>query len=141
MERWNLGLSAGAVAVSFVLASPRFACSVAAGAALEPLNFRGLHRASELFFQGALPGGWQAGFAIRFGLLTLGIAAAFALGAHPVGLVIGLSLMVPSAVIGAWRTRPPIQPDAPALPPDDPAWERWNPWLARERDDDDEDDS
>jgi hypothetical protein len=141
MERWNLGLSAGAVAASFAFASPRFACSVAAGAAIEALNFRGLHRASELFFEGALPGGWQAGFALRFGLLAGGIVAAFVLGAHPIGLVLGLSLMVPAAVIGAWRSRPPIEVDAPSLSPDDPEWERWDPWLARERDEDDEDDS
>jgi hypothetical protein len=139
MERWNLGLSAGAVAASFALASPRFACSVAAGAALEALNFRGLHRASELFFEGALPGSWQAGFALRFGLLAAGIVAAVLLGAHPIGLLAGLSIMVPAAVIGAWRSRPPIQPDAPALDPDDPEWERWDPWLAREREDDKDD--
>jgi hypothetical protein len=143
MERWNLGLSAGAVVASFAFASPRFAYSVAAGAVLEAMNFRGLHRASERFFEGTLPGSWQAGFALRFGLLAAGIVVAVVLGAHPIGLLVGLSLMVPAAVIGAWRSRPPIQPDAPVLPPDDPEWDRWDPWLAREHEADeyDEDDS
>jgi hypothetical protein len=42
-------------------------------------------------------------------------------------------------VIEAWRNRPAIVADAPVLSPDDPSWDRWNPWLARERDDDDHD--
>jgi hypothetical protein len=25
-----------------------------------------------------------------------------------------------------------VDPDAPALAPDDPSWDAWNPWLARE---------
>ena len=29
-------------------------------------------------------------------------------------------------------SRPPIQDDAPVLDADDPSWEHWNPWLARE---------
>ena len=47
--------------------------------------------------------------------------------------MIGLSLILPAAVIEAWRARPPIDPRAPVVVPDDEAWERWNPWLARER--------
>jgi hypothetical protein len=27
-----------------------------------------------------------------------------------------------------------VDPAAPALASDDAAWERWNPWIARERD-------
>lgn len=137
MERWNLGLSAGTVAASYVLVSPRFAVGVAAGAAIEAMNFRGLRRSSELFFDGRL-GNWQAGFALRFGLMAAGMVAAFYLGAHPIGLLVGLSVVVPASIIGAWRARPPITPDAPSLPPDDPSWDRWDPWLARERDDDEE---
>jgi hypothetical protein len=57
-----------------------------------------------------------------------------------VGLVLGLSLILPAALIEAWRSRPPIVEDAPALPEDDPGWNDWNPWLARERLDDPEDD-
>ena len=31
-----------------------------------------------------------------------------------------------------------VGPGAPQLAPDDPDWERWNPWLARERDESEE---
>jgi hypothetical protein len=41
---------------------------------------------------------------------------------------------MPAAVIEAWRHRPPADPDAPRLAPDDPDWERWDAWRARERD-------
>ena len=41
---------------------------------------------------------------------------------------------MPAAVIEAWRARPAVDENAPALDPDDPSWDRWNPWLARERD-------
>ena len=72
-------------------------------------------------------------FLSYFGLLVIGIGAALRFGADPVALIIGLSLIMPAAVLEAWRARPAVDPDAPALAPDDPAWERWNPWLARER--------
>ena len=136
VERLNLVLSAGAVAASLALVSPRFAGGVAVGAALEAANFRGLFRAAKLFFAGRLYN-WSAGWALRYGLLALGIGAALYVGVHPIGLVIGLSLILPAAVIEAWRSRPPIVPDAPVLPPDDPSWDRWDPWLAREREDED----
>jgi hypothetical protein len=29
--------------------------------------------------------------------------------------------------------------DLPALAPEDPSWDRWDPWLARERDQDEDD--
>ena len=54
-------------------------------------------------------------------------------------LVVGLSLVIPAAVIEAWRTRPPVDPRAPALAHDDESWERWNPWLAREVEPDEDD--
>ena len=41
IERMNLTLAASAVAASVVWASPVFALSLAAGAALEAFNFRG----------------------------------------------------------------------------------------------------
>lgn len=132
IERWNLTLSGIAAAVSYFLASPLFAASLAAGALLEVMNFRGLRRSGELLFSGQLRVGWSAGFAARFSLLALGVAGAIYAGAHPVGLLVGLSLMVPAALLEAWRTRPPVLSDAPALPPDDPSWDRWNAWLARE---------
>ena len=136
IERTNLVLSAGAVAASLALGSSVFAASLAIGAALEAFNFRGLRRSAQFLFWGQISGsqGWLGVYALRMGLLVIGIVAALYFGAHPVGLLIGLSLIMPAAVIEAWRARPPIDPSAPALAEDDPGWERWNPWLARERD-------
>jgi hypothetical protein len=136
IERTNLTLSAGAVAAALALASPAFAVSLAVGAGLEALNFRSLRRAAQFLFWGEIRGGgpWIGVYGLRFGLLIVGIVAALAFGADPVGLLIGLSLIMPAAVIEAWRMRPAVDPRAPALAPDDEAWERWNPWLARERD-------
>lgn len=139
VERWNLALCAAAVAASLSLWAPVFAVSIAAGALLELVNFRGMVRAGRRLFAGSA-GGWGAGWSLRFLFLAVGIGVALYAGAHPVGLVIGLSMIIPAAVIEAWRSRPPVVPDAPALPPDDPTWDRWDPWLARERDDDEEGD-
>ena len=143
IERTNLTLSAGAVAASFVLASPGFALSLAAGAALEAFNFRGLRSQAQFLFWGQIRSGgsWAGVYGLRFGLLVIGIGGALYFGADPLGLIVGLSIIMPAAVIEAWRTRPPIDPDAPALGPDDPAWERWNPWLASEREADESDDA
>jgi hypothetical protein len=134
IERWNLALSAGAVATSLVVATPGFAAGLAVGAALEAFNFRGLRRSAEFLFWGEIPGqrAWSAVFGIRFGLLAIGIFAALYLGTDAAGLLVGLSLIMPAAIIEAWRTRPPIVPDAPTLAAEDPGWDDWNPWLARE---------
>jgi hypothetical protein len=143
IERLNLAVCAGATAATWWLVSPVFALSLGFGALLEAVNFRGLHQQAQLLFWGEIRsgGGWTGLYALRFGLLVIGIGGALALGAHPVGLVIGLSLIMPTTVFVAWRNRPAIDPSAPALPFDDPAWERWNPWLASERDETDEDDA
>jgi hypothetical protein len=135
IERTNLKLSAGAAALSLAVATPAFAVSLLAGAALESVNFRGLRRSALALFGGDIAGGggFRALAGLRFLLLAVGIALALGVGADPVGLVIGLSLIMPAAVIEAWRHRPPVQPDAPRLDADDPAWERWDAWLARER--------
>ena len=140
IERTNLALSAGAAALAFAWTSPGFAVSLLAGAALEWANFRGLYRSASAFFGGDLPGSnvFRAAAGLRFLLLGVGIAVALGIGAHPVGLAIGLSLILPAAVIEAWRHRPPAAPDAPRLAPDDPEWERWDAWRARERDAEDD---
>jgi hypothetical protein len=138
VERLNLAISAGAAAAGYALVSPAFAAGVAAGAAIEAASFRHLLRSGRRLFEGQ-SAAWGAGFGLRFALLGTGIAAALWAGAHPVGLLIGLSLILPLVVVEAWRTRPPIDPAAAALPPDDPSWDRWDPWLARERDDDERD--
>ena len=132
VERLNLTLSAGAVAASLAFSSPLFAGSLAAGAALEALNFRTLHGAARRFFAGELggPGLWLGVFALRLGLLGAAIAFALTAGLEPIPLVIGLSLVMPAVVIDAWRNRPAItpQPDYPVPPPDDPAWDRFSVW-------------
>ena len=91
IERTNLALSAGAVAASWWLATPAFALSLGFGALLEAVNFRGLRRSAQFLFWGEIRGsrGWQAVFALRFGLLVIGIGSALAFGAHPVGLLRG----------------------------------------------------
>jgi hypothetical protein len=134
IERTNLTLSAGAVAASLAFGSTAFALSLAVGAALEAFNFRGLRRSAQFLFWGHIgsSGGWLGVYSLRMSLLVIGIGAALYFGAHPVGLVVGLSLIRPAAVIEAWRARPAVDPAAPALPEDDPSWERWNAWLARE---------
>jgi hypothetical protein len=136
MESLNFGISAGAVAAAFALASPVFAASLAFGAAIEAANFRALRAAANRMFSGDLAMGkmWAAGFGLRFGFLAIAISLALNAGAHPVGLVIGLSTTIPAVVLGAIYMRPPILETGPAPPPDDPSWDAWNPWLARERD-------
>jgi hypothetical protein len=133
IERINLTLSAGAVATALAVASPSFAASVAVGALLEAWNFRGLRRSAEILLFGQIrASGWLGVYSMRMGLLALGIGTAIYLGAHPVGVLVGLSLIVPACLIEAWRARAPVDPSAPSLTEDDPSWERWNPWLARE---------
>jgi len=135
IERTNLTLSASAVAVSLLLATPAFALSLAIGAALEAVNFRGLRRSAQFLFWGEIAGSgpWVGVYGLRFSLLVIGIGSALYFGADPAGLLVGLSLIMPAAVIEAWRARPSVDPDAPALAIDDEAWERWNPWIARDR--------
>jgi hypothetical protein len=138
----NLGLSAGAVALSWVLLSPLFAASLGAGAILSAANFRSLRRSSQAIFGAGVSGSGAAmtAFGLRFGLLAAAVGFALYIGAHPVGLLIGLSLIVPAVVVAAWIARPEPVPAAPGPPPDDPSWEEWNPWLARERERDAEED-
>lgn len=135
IERLHLTLSAGTIAACVALVSAPFSASVAAGTAIEAVNYRVLRRATSRLFLGQLGGSraWTAAFAARFVLLGAAMTAALLAGAHPVGLVLGLSLIVPAAVAVAWRERLPTAPSPPAPPPDDPSWDRWNPWLATER--------
>ena len=140
---WNLAFSAGACAVSAAAISPRFAAGLAIGALLEAVNFRSLFRSAEraLLAGGAGAGVAVASFGLRFVLLGAMIFLALRAGFHPVGLLVGLSLIVPASLLAAWRARPGIDPSAPALEPDDPSWDRWNPWLARERDETEEEEA
>ena len=148
VQRTNFAFSAGAIAASYALVSPRFAGGVAVGALLETVNLRALWRSAERVFDAAAGAGPAvAGFGLRFALLVAAIGGVLWAGVHPIGLVVGLSLMVPTVVWVAWRSRPepgPLPEPGPVPPPDDPSWDDWIPWLARERrrdpeDDDDED--
>jgi hypothetical protein len=143
IERLNLAIAAGGVAGSLALASPAFASSLALGAGFGALNFRALRSASERLFSGELAGSgpWVALFSLRFVMLAGAIGFALHAGADPVALVMGLSAIVPAAVLGAWLMRPVVDPGAPALEADDPDWERWNAWLAREIEPQDEDEA
>ena len=149
MQTLNLAFSAGATVATAALVSPRFAGSLALGAVLEAVNFRSLRRAGELSVRAQLgepdagaTGLVLASFGARFAMLAIAIGVALYAGAHPVGLVAGLSMIVPAALIAAWRVRPvdvPAQENPnPPLAADDPEWDRWNSWLAREREEEDE---
>jgi hypothetical protein len=109
VEQWNLGLSAGAVAASYALATPHFATSLAAGAFLEAINLGAIHRAAQRLFAGELmSAGWVGGLALRFLILGTAIFLTMNAGANPVALLIGLSIAMPATVIDAWLNRPPI---------------------------------
>ena len=71
----TLGLSAGAVAVSWVVLSPLFAASLAAGAVLEAANFRSLRRSCQTIFQSGVSGSGAAAsaFGLRFVLLAAAV--------------------------------------------------------------------
>ena len=108
IERLNLTFTAGAVSASFVFATPGFALSLALGGLLEAVSFRGLrHSALALFAGDAAPRRFgMTGFSSRFVLIAVAIGAALYAGAHPIGLLVGLSLIVPAALVGTWRERP-----------------------------------
>lgn len=135
---WNLGLAAAAAALT--LASPRFVLALGVGAVIQLTNFRALWRSCEhiLLVGGPGAGLAVATFAVRFGLVGVAVGVALWAGVDAGGLLVGLSLIIPAAVVAAWQARPPVLSNVPALPEDDPGWDLWNPWLARERDAGDE---
>jgi len=109
VEQWNIGLSASAVAVSYALATPHFATSLAAGAFLEAINLGAIHRAAQRLFAGEMMSrGWVGGLSLRFIILGTAIFFTMRAGANPIALLIGLSLAMPATVIDAWLNRPPI---------------------------------
>lgn len=109
VEQLNLGLSAGAVAASYVLSTPHFAASVAAGAFLEAVNLGAIYRGAKRLFAGRLmANGWIGILSMRLILLSLAIYLAMRMGAHPIALLIGLSMTMPATLIDAWLNRPPV---------------------------------
>jgi hypothetical protein len=135
VERLNLTLSAGAVAASLALTTPHFTASLAVGAALEAANFRALRDTGKRLVSGELvAAGPRVGiFGARFLLLAGAIVLSVSLGANPIALLIGLSIVVPAVIIDAWRHRPVIQDcePVPVPPPDDPSWDDWNVWRVQ----------
>lgn len=144
VERYHLAFCAGAIVAALVLGAPLFAASLLLGALLATANLRAIWRYSEIVLGvGENPGGGRLpaiGFGVRFTVLGAVLYLALSAGAHAIGLLLGLSLIVPAVVIAAWRNRPAIVEGLPALAADDPEWDAWNPWLARERDPDEDDD-
>ena len=143
IERYNLAFCAGALAASFALGSPQFAFSLLLGAVLASANLRAIWHYSEIVlgFAKASEGRRLPAFSfgVRFMVMGAVLWVALSAGARPIGLLLGLSLIVPAVVIAAWRNRPAVMEGLPALASDDPEWETWNPWLARERDPDEDD--
>lgn len=132
LQGLNLTLSAGGVAASALVAGPAFATAYALGAALEAVNFRALCACATRVLQGQLDGArfWTALLGLRLAMLFGAMAVALAAGAHPLGLLLGVSTVVPAVLLGAWWFAPPVDPAAPVLPADDPAWEHWSVWRA-----------
>jgi hypothetical protein len=132
MERLNMGISAGAIVATFAIATPHFASSLAIGAALEAMNFRFLHGSARALFAGVLQTsrGWLVIFALRFAMLGSAIIVAMSAGADPVGLTLGLSLVMPALLIYAVWNRPAvIDYPAESVPSaDDPSWDEDRIW-------------
>ncbi len=134
IERINVALSAGAVATAAMVATPLFAASVAIGALVEGLSFRGLSVASHAFFAGVIRGqaAWLLLLAMRLGLVGALLFGAIRLGIDPVGLLIGLSIILPASVLGAIRMRPPVDPNAGPIREEDSEW-GWDARLYQDR--------
>lgn len=132
--RWSIAFFTLACVLAWSLSYPRLVPGIALGAALALLNFHALFAFSRrVLFRSGGGGTW---FALRFLLLGGALWLALALGADPVGLLIGLSLPIPAVVTAAFQVRPKPAPAAAAelAPPcDEEEWEKWNPWFARER--------
>lgn len=131
---WHLAFSAAAVVVAFALTSPKFALSLLLGAALQTMNFRGLFGLARTAF--AQEARAASGFALRLPLFGALVFAAIEAGVDAAGLLAGVTTLVPAVLLAAWQSRPRDVADAAALPalaPDDPSWDQYSLWLARER--------
>ena len=104
----NLTLSTGGVAAVLAFAPSGFASSYALGVALEAVNFRALVACSARLFSGELEGGrpWAVLMAMRLFVLCSALAVALWGGAHPLGLLAGVSTVVPAIAVAAWIQRP-----------------------------------
>ena len=137
IERISLALSLGTVGAAFALASPRFAEAVAVGAAIETFNLRVLVRGARQFLASnatAGAGAWVFSFIVRFGFTALALSFAIRHGTDPRGILLGLLVAVPAVLLWAWREKVEVDPAlaGTGLAADDPSWDSWSVWLARE---------
>jgi len=137
VERVSLAVTLSSIGAAYAFAPPRFAVGLAVGAAIEAVNLRVQVRAARRFFEseaGRTAASWMSGFGVRFGLMACAILLAVEYGVDPLGLLAGLLLALPGVFIWAWKNRPPLveMPVEPALAVDDPSWDRWSVWRARE---------
>ena len=130
---WHAAITAVAGLAGLAFVSPKFALSLLLGAALQTLNFRGLFGLAKHAF--AMEGRAASGFALRLPLFGALVFVAIQAGVDAAGLLCGITGLVPAVVAAAWQSRPRAIPVSalPALAADDPSWDEWNPWLARER--------
>lgn len=131
---WQLAFIAAATLLAFALATPNFALSLLLGAALQTMNFRGLFGLAQAAF--AQEARAASGFALRLPLFGALVFLAIGAGVDAAGLLVGITTLVPAVVIAAWQARPRHVASAemlPALAPDDPSWDQYSLWLARER--------
>jgi hypothetical protein len=131
---WHAALSAAAALAGFVLATPEFALGLLLGAALQTLNFRALFGLARTAF--AQQARAASGFALRLPLFGALAFVAIRAGVDAAGLLAGISTLVPAVVVAAWQSRPRAAADPsslPALASDDPSWDLYSTWLARER--------
>ena len=131
----NLVVAAVTIVASLAFGSRIVTASVAIGCLIIAANYRVLRLATDRLFTGELSGGgaWGAGFALRYIFLGAAMWLALDAGANPIGLILGMSTTVPAAVLVAWRNPPQGVETGPVPPPDDPSWDEWDPWMARER--------
>jgi hypothetical protein len=131
---WHAAITATAALAAFAIATPKCALGVLLGAALQTLNFRGLFGLARASFD--LHARAASGFALRLPLFGALVFVAIKVGVDAAGLLAGVTTLVPAVVIAAWQARPRDVADLDALPaltPDDPSWDQYSPWLARER--------
>jgi hypothetical protein len=98
------------------------------------MNFRGLFGLARNAF--AHEARAASGLALRLPLFGALVFVAIQVGVDAGGLLAGITTLVPAVVVAAWQSRPRDAADPaalPALPADDPSWELYSPWLARER--------
>jgi hypothetical protein len=131
---WHAAFTAAGALAGLALAGPKFAASLLLGAALQTMNFRGLFGLARTAF--AQQARAASGFALRLPLFGALVFVAIEAGVDAAGLVAGITALVPAVVAAAWQSRPRDVADVgslPALAPDDPSWDLYSPWLARER--------